>query len=93
MLYPDQDGAGTLVIPNSAAILRGAPHPEPARKFVDWLLRPETEALLAKGPSRQMPVRAEISPELSKLRAMKVDWGRLSESEALLARVKSTLGL
>lgn len=86
MIFPDQDGAGTLVIPNSAAILKGAPHPGPAKKFLDWLLRPETEILLSNGPSRQMPVRG--SGELRRLRAMKVDWGRLSDSEALLDRVK-----
>jgi iron(III) transport system substrate-binding protein len=93
MIYPDQDGDGTLVIPNSAALLKGAPHAENARKFLDWLLRPETEALLAKGPSHQIPVRKEVSDELSKLRAMKVDWGKLSESEALIDKVKRTLGL
>jgi iron(III) transport system substrate-binding protein len=93
MLYPDQDGDGTLVIPNSAALLKGAPHAAQARRFLDWLLRPETEALLAKGPSRQMPVRSAVSDELSKLRAMKVDWGKLSDSEALLVKVKGTLGL
>jgi len=91
MLYPDQDGDGTLVIPNSAALLKGAPHPAQARRFLDWLLRPETEALLASGPSRQMPVRG--AGDLSKLRAMKVDWGKLSDSEALLVKVKSALGL
>ena len=93
MIYPDQDGAGTLVIPNSAALLKGAPHGAQARRFLDWLLRPETEALLAKGPSHQMPVRKEISEELSKLKRMNVDWGKLTESEALLSKVKSTLGL
>jgi iron(III) transport system substrate-binding protein len=93
MIYPDQDGAGTLVIPNSAALLKGAPHGVNARRFLDWLLRPETEALLSKGPSHQMPVRRSVSAELSKLRAMKVDWGKLAESEALLDRIKSALGL
>jgi iron(III) transport system substrate-binding protein len=93
MIYPDQDGVGTLVIPNSAALLKGAPHAANAKRFLDWLLRPETEALLAKGPSHQMPVRRNVSDELSKLRAMKVDWGKLSESEALLDKVKSALGL
>ena len=93
MIYPDQDGDGTLVIPNSAALIKGAPHAANAKRFLDWLLRPETEALLAKGPSHQMPVRREISGELSKIRAIHVDWGKLSDSEALIARVKDALGL
>jgi iron(III) transport system substrate-binding protein len=89
MVYPDQEGAGTLVIPNSAALIKGAPRPAVAKKFLDWLLRPETELLLSKGPSRQMPVRG--SDELRKIRAMKVDWGRLNDSEALLEKVKRTV--
>ena len=92
-VYPDQGGAGTLVIPNSAALLRGAPRPANAKRFLDWLLRPETERLLSKGPSHQMPVRAEVSDELSRIRALKIDWGNVTDSEALLDKVKSTLGL
>lgn len=93
MIFPDQDGDGTLVIPNSAALLKGAPHAANGKKFLDWLLRPETEALLSKGPSKQMPVRPSVSGELSKIKAMRVDWGKLAESEALLDKVKQALGL
>ena len=93
MLYPDQDGAGTFVIPNSAALLKGAPHPASAKRFLDWLLQPETEKLLEKGPSHQMPLRPAGSGELSRVKAMKVDWGRLNDSEALLDKLKSALGL
>ena len=84
---------GTLAIPNSAALVKGAPHPANAKRFLDWLLRPETEALLAKGPSRQMPVRKEVSGELSRLKVLKVDWGALSASEAVIDKVKTALGL
>jgi iron(III) transport system substrate-binding protein len=93
MVYPDQDGAGTLAIPNSVALIRGAPHEDNAKRFIEHLLAPETEAFLARGPSRQMPVRASVSGELAKIRTMKVDWGRLSDSEPLLERVKRALGL
>jgi len=93
LVYPDQDGAGTLAIPNSAALVRGAPHAENARRFIEHLVGVESEAFLSKGPSRQMPVRASVSGELSKIRTMDVDWGKLSDSEALLERVKRALGL
>lgn len=92
MVYPDQDGVGTLAIPNSAALVRGAPHGENARRFIEHLVGPEAETFLAKGRSRQMPVRASLSGELAALRTMKVDWGKLTESEALLDRVKRALG-
>jgi iron(III) transport system substrate-binding protein len=90
MIFPDQESGGTLLIPNSAALIKGAPHGANARRFLDWLLRTETEALLEKGPSRQIPVRG---PATQSIKMMHVDWGRLVESEALLDKVKSTLGL
>lgn len=93
MVYPDQEAGGTLAIPNSASLLRGAPRAANARRFLDWLLRPETEALLARGPSHEMPVRREVSDELSKIRTLRVDWGRLTASDALLDKVKQALGL
>jgi len=90
MVYPDQESGGTLLIPNSAALIQGAPHGANARRFLDWLLRTETEALLEKGPSRQIPVRGSA---IKSIKMMHIDWGRLVESEALLDKVKSTLGL
>ncbi len=91
MVYPDQDGAGTLAIPNSAALVRGAPHEAQAKRFLEYLLAPATEAFLAKSPSHQLPVRLAVSPELSRMRTLKVDWGKLSDSEALLDKVKRAL--
>jgi iron(III) transport system substrate-binding protein len=59
-VYPDQQSVGTLLIPNSIAILAGAPHQDAARRFVDWVLRPETEAELALSDSAQIPVREAV---------------------------------
>jgi len=93
MVYPDQDGEGTLAIPNSAALIQGAPHEEQAKRFIEYLVGADSEAFLAKGPSRQMPVRASVSGDFAKIKTLNVDWGRLSDSEALLDRVKRALGL
>lgn len=67
IVYPDQEPAegedeplGTLLIPNTVAILRGAPHPENARRFVDWVLSEEVEARLAAGSAAQIPVRPSV---------------------------------
>ena len=35
------------VIPNSVSIIANGPHPENAKKLVDWILSESTEALLA----------------------------------------------
>ncbi|MCY2961476.1 MAG: extracellular solute-binding protein [Planctomycetota bacterium] len=77
-VYPDRDGVGTLLIPNTVCILASAPRAEAARRFVDWILRPEIEAELARSRSAQIPVRANVprpahvvGPDA--FRAMKVD--------------------
>lgn len=64
-VFLDQgDGAlGTLVVPNSVAMIRGAPHPDEARALVDHLTSPETESLLVTTgwiqiPARPTPARA-----------------------------------
>lgn len=63
VVFPDQqpDGIGTMLIPNSVAIVAGAPHPEAARRLVDWILRTETEALLAAAKSAQIPLRGGVA--------------------------------
>jgi len=37
---------GTLVIPNTAAVIANAPHPENARRLIDYLLRPDVQQRL-----------------------------------------------
>jgi len=81
-VYPDQDSVGTLLIPNSIAILARAPHAENARRFVDWVLRPEIEAELAASRSAQIPVRPDVPrPEGVKgpgqVKVMQVDYARV----------------
>lgn len=63
VLDPEGNGCAFL-IPNTVSILRGAPHPKAARRFVDALLAPEIEEFLAFSTSRQIPVRASVkTPE------------------------------
>ncbi len=53
IIYPDctPDGIGTLFIPNTLAVLKGAPDPIDAGVLASYLLSPEVEATLAAGPS------------------------------------------
>ena len=82
VLYPDQGeaGIGTVLIPNTACLINGAPHPEAARRFLDFLLSAEVEAMLAQADSEQIPLRASVPvPAHVKLpgkdfHAMEVDW-------------------
>jgi iron(III) transport system substrate-binding protein len=81
-----------FLIPNTVAILEGAPHRANAERFTDWLLRPETEALLAAGGSRQIPVRplsagmsSALPERLRNLRAVNTDAQRLAQNVKALS--------
>jgi iron(III) transport system substrate-binding protein len=81
IVYPDReaDALGTLFIPNTLAILKGAPHRKAAEALADYLLSPEVEAALAAGPSAQIPLlkstKAPTRVETPKtVHAMQVDF-------------------
>ncbi|MHC4078839.1 MAG: ABC transporter substrate-binding protein [Planctomycetota bacterium] len=61
-VFPDQgqDQVGTMLIPNSVAIVKNAPHAETARRVVDWILSEQLEATLAAAKSAQIPLRASV---------------------------------
>lgn len=91
-VYPDQDTVGTMVIPNTVAILREAPHLEAAQRLVDFILSPAVEESLAASRSAQIPVRVSVPrPENVKgfddFRVMQVDFdkvgGAMSERHEL----------
>ena len=93
-VYPDKDGCGTLLLPNSIAILKGAPHLQAAQRFVDWVLRPEIERELAFSRSAQIPVRDSVPrPDsmvaASEIKAMDIDFLQLgAELEHRAAALK-----
>jgi iron(III) transport system substrate-binding protein len=82
VVFPDQGEGkpGTLVIPNTLALVKGGPHPDAGRRLLEWLSSEETEARLAKGLSAQMPVRENVPvPSHVKrpgkdFRVAEVDW-------------------
>lgn len=82
-VYPDQaEGAlGCLVIPNTIALVKGAPHAEDARRFIDFALSKQVEKRLAFGRSAQIPVRAAVETppgmkRLGELRLLEVDFAK-----------------
>lgn len=91
IVFPDTDGVGTLIIPNSAVLIKGGPNPEASRRFIDYLLRPETEEALAKSEAAQMPLRPGVPiPEgmvpIQDLTPMKVDYVELAPLLQRLSR-------
>jgi len=64
MVFPDMGDGGTLLIPNSVAVLAGAPHPEAARRLAEFIASEQTERMLARSASRNIPVRPSLRREL-----------------------------
>jgi iron(III) transport system substrate-binding protein len=84
ILWPDKDGIGTLLIPNSVAMIKGCPHPEVAKQFIDFVLSRKVEEMLAKCESEQIPVRADVVrpahvPAFDKIKVMKVDYEKVAD--------------
>jgi iron(III) transport system substrate-binding protein len=59
----DQGGAGPLAIPNSVALVAGAPHPQAAGRFIDFVLSGAVERMLAESQQKNMPITAELAGE------------------------------
>jgi iron(III) transport system substrate-binding protein len=64
IIVPDQQPGemGTLVIPNTVAMIAGSPHPSEAKTFIDYVLDQKTEdSLVSSGwiqiPSRDVPTK------------------------------------
>lgn len=93
IVFPDGAAGemGTLLLPNTLALVKGCPHPEAGASLIDYLLSPEVEARLAEGPSAQMPLhRATTQPSrvggLEDMRQMEVDFARAAEMFGAAAR-------
>lgn len=84
MIFPDQNGMGTLLIPNTVALIKNCPHQNEAKKLIDFLLSPEVEEYLAASSAVQIPVRKGIKgpkniPSIDNLRIMKVNFEQAAE--------------
>ncbi len=91
IVYPDADGLGTLVVPNAAVLIAGGPNPDNGRRFIDYLLRSETELALAESEAAQMPLRPGVTPPegvtpIGSIHAMHVDSQKLADKLEELTR-------
>ncbi len=85
MIYPDMEELGTLLIPNTVALINGSPHPKEAMRLIDFLLSRETESKLAFSESAQIPVRDGVKapshvPGFSSIRVMEVDYYKIADN-------------
>ena len=94
LAYPDLGGGGTLLVPCSVSILKGAPHGEAARALVDFLVSAEAERLLATSDSRNVPVRDDLRTELGLAwpPETKIDYESVADAmDAAVAAVRDIL--
>jgi len=85
MIYPDSNGIGTLLIPNTVALIKGCPHPDEGKKLIDYLLSKEVESKLAFCESANMPIRDGVKkplhvPGFSSIKAMEIDYYKVAEN-------------
>jgi len=66
-LHHEGENGGTLLIPNTVAVIQGCAHPELAATFVDFMLSEEVAELLAKSPSHNIPLQQQVAKQFSEL--------------------------
>jgi iron(III) transport system substrate-binding protein len=99
MVFPDREGIGVPVMPNMVSLIAGAPHPEEAKKLIDFLLSAESERMLAKSDAVQIPLRPGVEPPpslpaLDSIRPMTLDYQRVADRlEEVIQRLQPILGL
>jgi iron(III) transport system substrate-binding protein len=86
MVYPDQaDGEiGCFIVPNALVLISGAPHPDTARKLIDYLLSKETERKLALADCAQIPLHSGVEPPaelggIDHIKVMNVDYAAVAK--------------
>lgn len=98
VVYPDQEGLGTLLIPTSVVLLQRAPHGDSGRRLIDYLLSATVEQQMAERAAH-MPLRPGVKTpanvrSATGIRAMRVDYQRVSEQiEAQQAWLREWVGL
>lgn len=83
VVYPDQDGTGTLVMPTVVVLMRSGPNPEAAGQLIDHLLSAEVETMLAESAAH-MPLRPDARhPDhvraASAIRSMEIDYADVAK--------------
>lgn len=92
IVYPDSgpDDLGTLYIPNTLSLVKGAPNPDAGKALIEYLLSAEVEAALATGPSAQIPVNRLVDVPIKvktpkEVKAMDVDFAAAARDFAAAA--------
>ncbi len=83
IVFLDQQGIGTLIMPNTVSLIKNSPNTENGKKLIDYLLSKQTEAKLAKSCA-QMPLHKNVEipieiPPLDDIKPMQIDYEATAE--------------
>jgi iron(III) transport system substrate-binding protein len=95
MDFLGQDDLGTLIIPNTVAMIAGSTHPDEAKAFIDFLLSREVANLLVASGWSHIPLRPVdtrsnclINPDVKGMKVSLVDvYSQLQQSQKDLAEI------
>lgn len=97
LVFPDQgpDQLGTLIIPNTVALVAGGPNPVEGKRFIDYLLEPQREAELMTAGWIQLALRPTTikldCPPAGTIRGMEVSLSdvaaHIEEAKADMAKI------
>ena len=82
MNHLDQSGDGSLVIPNTAAVIRGSPHLEEAGELMDFLLSDQLEQMLAVSDSHNCPIHRSLAGQFEQYiipKPIDVDYDKIAD--------------
>jgi iron(III) transport system substrate-binding protein len=91
MIFPDDGGSGTLIVPNAAVLIANGPNRAGAEKFINYLLSAEVEQALAECDAAQMPLRPGVAvpagvKRADEIKSMPVDYEKLGTRLDALSR-------
>ena len=89
MNFLDQAGDGALTIPNTAAVIKGATHPEEAAELMDFLLSEQLEGLLACSDSHNSPVHKALTEQFALYaiaKPLNVDYEKIADQLPIAIR-------
>lgn len=84
IIFPDQqaDQMGTLLIPNTIALIKNGPNTERAKALLDRILKSDIEERLARGRSAQIPLsrlvttQSRVTESVENLKIMEANFSR-----------------
>jgi iron(III) transport system substrate-binding protein len=99
MVLPDATGLGVPVMPNMVSLIAKGPHPEEARRLIDYLLSADVERQLAQSDAVQIPLHAGVQgpkniPGIETFKPMTLDYTKAATRvEDVTGRLAGILGL